>query len=123
VDELEKKAVIQEDKNLLDVHQAAELLDINEKELWGLVHRHKVLTHNIGGAFLRFKKSDIEELKNRWRIERDLFPKKERYFPHRSTVTQADRLERLIDFWHFNDFYIICSLLILALLYVIVSSQ
>ena len=60
----------------LNVHEAAEILDIGEKELWDIVHHHKVPTHNIAGAFLRFKKTDIEELKNKWRIERELFPKK-----------------------------------------------
>lgn len=112
-----------DDKNLLDIHQAAELLDISEEELWQLVHAHGVPTHNVAGAFLRFRTADIEALKNRWRIERELFPQKSRYFAHQSTVAGADRMEKLADFWHFNDFYIICSVLILILLSVIVSFQ
>ncbi len=112
-----------EEKNLLDVRQAAELLDVSEKEVWRLVHEHKVPTHNIAGAFVRFRTSDIEVLKNRWRIERELFPKKERYFPHQSIVAEPDRMEKLRDFWHFNDFYIICSVVILGLIYIIISFQ
>lgn len=112
-----------EEKDLLDIRQAAEFLDISEEELWQLVHAHGVPTHNVAGAFLRFRTSDIEALKNRWRIERELFPKKSLYFAHQSTVTHADRIGRIADFWHFNDFYILCSLLILFLITLIVSSQ
>lgn len=111
-------------EHLLNVHEAAELLEISEDELWSLVHTHKVPTHNIAGTFLRFKKSDIEHLKNKWRIERELFPKRERYFEHHSTVQKsAGFAENLRDFWYFNDFYVICSALVVVLLYFIISSQ
>lgn len=121
--ETKKEHLDPEEKNLLDVRQAAELLDVSHEEVWRLVREHKVLTHHVAGAFVRFKTSDIEVLKNRWRIERELFPKKERYFPHRSIVAEPDRMEKLRDFWHFNDFYIICSVVILGLIYMIVSFQ
>ncbi len=112
-----------EEKNLLDVRQAAVLLDVSEEEVWRLVHEHKVPTHNVAGAFLRFRTADIELLKNRWRIERELFPKRERYFAHRSIVTEADPAEKLRDFWYFNDFYVICAALILGLITLIISFQ
>ncbi len=107
----------------LNVHEAALLLEISEEELWDMVHQHKVPTHNIAGAFLRFKKGDMEHLKNKWRIERELFPKKEHFFPHQSTVQHTGFAENLRDFLYFNDFYIICSILVVILLYFIVSSQ
>jgi hypothetical protein len=112
-----------DDRYLLDIHEAAGLLDISEEELWQLVRDHKVPTHNIAGAFLRFKKHDIEELKIKWRIQRELFPERQKYFSHRNVVKAAGMRERLADFWYFNDFYIVCSALIVALLYFIVSSQ
>lgn len=112
-----------DDKFLLDVREAAELLDISEDELWALVRAHKIPTHNLAGAFLRFKKNDVEELKIKWRIERELFPKKERYFSHKSVVKRGDAAERLRDFWYFNDFYVLCSAAAVVLLYVILSSQ
>ncbi len=111
-------------EQFLNVHEASELLDISEEELWTIVHAHKVPTHNIAGTFLRFKKSDIEHLKNKWRIERELFPKREQYFSHKDTVQKnAGALESLRDFWYFNDFYVICSALVVVLLYFIISSQ
>lgn len=110
-------------EKFLNVHEAAGILDISEEELWGLVHEHKVPTHNIAGTFLRFRQKDIEELKVKWRIARELFPGKAKYFSHHNTVPITSFAERLKDFWYFNDFYILCSLLIAILLYFILSSQ
>ena len=107
----------------LDIHEAAEILDLGEPELWDLVHRHQVPAHTIAGAFLRFKKEDIEQLKIKWRIERNLFPKRQVSFAHESTVGEVNPAEKLKDFWYFNDFYIVCSALIVALLYFIAASQ
>ena len=111
------------EERYLNIHEAAEILDVSEEELWQLVHQHQVPSHNIAGAFLRFRKEDIEGLKNKWRIERELFPKRDRFFSHRNTVTTANVIERLKDFWYFNDFYVLCSLLVITLLTFIISSQ
>jgi len=112
-----------EAEHYINVHEAAELLDVSEDDLWGLVHKHQVPTHQIAGAFLRFKKEDIEQVKIKWRIERELFPGRTRYFSHHSTVRRAGVFEKLADYWYFNDFYILCTLLVAVLLYFIVSSQ
>lgn len=107
----------------INVHDAAELLDVTEKELWELAHKHQVPTHQIAGAFLRFKKEDIEQLKIKWRIERELFPERSKYFVHHDTVQKAGLFDKLADYWYFNDFYILCSILVAVLLYFIISSQ
>lgn len=112
-----------EERFLLNVHEAAAILDISEDELWALVREHKVPTHNIAGAFLRFKKSDIEELKIKWRIQRELFPEKAPYFSHHDTVKKATWMDNVRDFWYFNDFYIVCTMVIACLLYFIISSN
>ena len=111
------------EERYLDVHEAAEMLDVGEKELWDLVHQHQVPTHTIAGAFLRFRKDDIEELKIKWRIERELFPETGEHFAHNRTFAPPAVVERLRDFWYFNDFYIICLMLTVILLYFIISSS
>ena len=111
------------EERYLDIHEAAEILDVGEQELWDLVHKHQIPTHNIAGAFLRFKKEDIEELKIKWRIERELFPQRQASFVHESTVGKVSIVDRFRDFWYFNDFYIVCSVLIIVLLYFIAASQ
>ncbi len=112
-----------EAEDYINVHEASEFLDVTEDELWELVHKHQVPTHQIAGAFLRFKKEDIEQVKIKWRIERELFPKRSTSFPHQSTVHNASFMGKLADAWYFNDFYILCSALVIVLLYFIISSQ
>ncbi len=107
----------------LTVHEATELLGVSEEELWDLIKKHAVPTHNVAGAFTRLKKSEIEIMKNKWRIERELFPQPAKYFPHQAVVRKATLGEKLADFWYFNDFYILCTALIALLVYFIVSSQ
>ena len=110
-------------EDLLSLKEAADMLQVGEEELRSLVRRHQLASHQVAGAFLRLKKKDVEDLKNRWRIERELFPRTEPYFAHETTVTKAGLFEKLADFWYFNDFYILCSILTLLLLYTILSSQ
>ena len=110
-------------EDYLSPKEAASLLEISEEELRALVQKHQLPSHNMAGVFLRLKKKEVEELKNKWRIERELFPKRDKYFAHETTVRKAGFFERLGDFWYFNDFYILCSILTLLLLYTILSSQ
>ena len=107
----------------LSVHDASELLEISEEELRELVQKHQIPTHTVAGVFLRLKKKEIEGLKNKWRIERELFVKDDKYFSHHNTVAKATFGEKFADFWYFNDFYVLCSLLMVVLLYCIISSQ
>jgi len=107
----------------LSTHEAAELLETTEEEVRGLIHGGALPSHNIAGVFLRLKKKEVEELKNKWRIERELFPKPEPVFSHHNVVEKAVWLDRWKDFWYFNDFYILCAALIAALIYFIVVSQ
>ena len=107
----------------LNLHEAAEMLEVSEEELKSLIQEHQVPTHTMAGVFLRLKKQDVEHLKNTWRIKRELFPAPQTFFSHHDTVPVSSKREKWQDFWYFNDFYIICSVLIVVLLYFIVSSQ
>lgn len=109
-------------EDYLSPKEAAALLEITEEELRGLVQKHQVPTHQVAGAFLRLKKKEVEELKIKWRIERELFPKPQKTFAHQSAVARAGFFVKIRDFWYFNDFYILCSVLIVLLLYLILST-
>ncbi len=76
----------------------------------------------MAGAFTRLKREEVEVIKNKWRIERELFPAPEKYFSHHTTVRKATFFEKAADFWYFNDFYILCSILIVVLLYFILAA-
>ena len=73
----------------LSVKEAAELLEIGEDELKGLVTKHQIPSHTVAGVFLRLKKKEIEDLKIKWRIERELFPAQTPFFQHETVVTKA----------------------------------
>ena len=110
-------------EDYLSPREAAEFLEISEEELRALVQKHQVPTHQVAGAFLRLKKREVEELKIKWRIERELFPKPQKFFAHQRAVERANFFDKIQDFWYFNDFYILCSFLIMLLLYLILSTQ
>ncbi|MCG3176521.1 MAG: hypothetical protein MOGMAGMI_01476 [Candidatus Omnitrophica bacterium] len=107
----------------LTQREATEFLEISDEEMRSLIERKQVHAHNIAGAFSRFKKKELEAVKNRWRIGRELFPKPSETFAHEEAAPRASVWDHLADFWYFNDFYILCTLLIGALLYVILSWQ
>lgn len=107
----------------VSVREACELLGVSEEDLRDLIKRHQVPTHNVAGAFTRLKKSEIEALKNKWRIDRELFPRAQKDARRHEAVQKATLAEKLRDFWYFNDFYILCAALIAALIGVILSSQ
>ncbi len=109
-------------EDYLSIHEAAELMEVSEEELWALIKRHEVPTHNVAGAFTRLRRFEVEAVKNKWRIHRELFPVPEKHFSHHETVREATFREKAADFWYFNDFYILCSVLIVALLYFILAS-
>lgn len=107
----------------LTPEEAADVLEISQEELWDLAHQHKIPTHSIAGAFLRFKREEIEAIKIKWRIERELFPQRQKYFSHQTVVEKATAFEKMRDFWYFNDFYIISTIIVIGFLYFIVASQ
>ena len=106
---------------LLDLHEAADFLEVSESELRHLVEEHKLHSKHLRGDALGFEKKEIEELKNKWRIERELFPERARHLSHHTTFEKPRFWENLADFWYFNDFYIICSAAIAMLVYFILS--
>ena len=118
----EYKDYLQEE--YLTIHEAAEILEVGEEELWELVRKHQIPTHTIAGAFLRFKKEDIDALEIKWRIDRELFPADKNLHSGPPALLKRESFsDKLRDFWYFNDFYVVCSALITILLYFIIVSQ
>lgn len=107
----------------LDPREAAEFLEISQEEFGQLVEKKEIPAHPTAGGLLRFKKKELEAVKNRWRIGRELFPKPSDHFAHEETAPKPKLWDHLSDFWYFNDFYILCTFLIGVLLYVILSWQ
>ena len=117
-------------EKLLTLRELSEYLGITESRIRTLVDEKSLPAYRIGGELLRFRKEQIDAM----RSEID------------SRVTDADRIspgspaapvaerpkisnvsfigdtaeDRIRDFFHFNDFYIVSAVLIVILLVVII---
>ncbi len=113
---------VDEKDKYISVEEACRLLEIDQAEIDGLIKNGKLHAFRLGGNVLRFRKDQVSEVKAKWRINRDLFSA-EKQAPHLWKAGQSNLVEGLKDFLYFNDFYIVSSLIIAALLYLILSSQ
>jgi excisionase family DNA binding protein len=99
---------------LLNIKEVCNYLKISEKDLRELVDRGEIPAYRLGGTILRFRKDQIEPIKNSG-------------IPKLIKSQEADvlsnakdsQLERLKDFFYFNDFYIFAAIVILILLVII----
>lgn len=104
---------------LLTLKEAAECLGLSEEEVRRLVAKGEIPAYQIGGMYLRFKEEQILLLKPRYskrasaisdKGEKETFQGKESF------------LSKIQDFFYFNNFYIISTIIIIALLYIIYIS-
>ena len=93
-------------ERLLTVRDVASILGISEKEVLDLAEDGKLPAYKIGGVYLRFKPEHVQEAKQR--ISRSVQAK-----------TKTSLAERLQDFFYFNDFYILATLIIILMLIII----
>jgi len=91
----------------ISVRETAQLMGITEKKVMDLIEERKLQAYRIADKFLRLKKSEVHNLKNTGHVSRE--------------YQQIDYTtpEKIKDFFYFNDYYIVSSLIILALLYII----
>ncbi|MFA6350096.1 MAG: helix-turn-helix domain-containing protein [Candidatus Omnitrophota bacterium] len=99
------------EEKLLTIRDVAVALGVSEKEVIDLAESGKIPAYKIGGIYLRFKKEQIDELR------KSLTSLKQRQ-PVDSKYIFKDKLN---DFVYFNDFYILCAVLIALLLTIILK--
>lgn len=100
------------DEKLLTVRDVSLLLGISEKEVLDLAESGKIPAYKIGGVYLRFKKEQIETIRQSFKTH----PAKQ------YTSAQYSFKDKVADFFYFNDYYILAVILILLILFVIFSS-
>ena len=94
------------EEKLLTIREVSLILDISEKEVVDLAESGKIPAYKVGGVYLRFKREQIEE-----------FRKSLRTPTHKpSPLEKYSFKDRVIDFFYFNDFYILSILIILLIL-------
>ena len=93
---------------LLTIRDVASYLNITEKEVIELAERGAIPAYKVGGVYLRFKKDQIDQVKDRIK-------------PNQTLVSIEGTVpERVWDFVYHYDFYIFSLIIIFFLLYLIV---
>ncbi|MCK4809342.1 MAG: helix-turn-helix domain-containing protein [Candidatus Omnitrophica bacterium] len=99
--------LIKRKQNLLTTREASQILGLAEKEVIELSKAGEIPFYRVAGEFLRFKKSDILNVK--YTIQKRFNLKKE----------SSPFWERVREFFYFNDFYIISGGVITVFLWLI----
>jgi excisionase family DNA binding protein len=96
-------------EKLLTTREASQYLGITEAEVIELSEKGLVPAYKVGGVYLRFKKEQLDLVKDK--IE-----------PAAGDVSvKYSFLDRLSDFFYYNDFYVFSLLVISILAYLIFS--
>jgi len=96
-------------ERLLTTREASHVLGIAEKEIIDLSQSNIIPHFKVAGEFLRFKKEDIVSIRSAIRKKYNLPEKNYRL------------VEKLKEYFYFNDFYVISTLVIIFLLWVIIK--
>jgi len=96
-------------ERLLTTREASHILGIPEKEIIDLSQSNVIPHFKVAGEFLRFKKADITSIRSTIRKKYNL--------PERNYRL----IEKVKEYFYFNDFYVISTLVIILLLWVIIK--
>ena len=91
----------------ISVRETAQILGISEKKVMDLIEEDQLHGYRIADQFLRLKKSEVMILKHTGQVVSEQGP-----VPYSS-------VERIRDFFYFNDFYIFSLIAMGVLLYLI----
>ena len=131
-------------EKLLTIREVAEYLKVSEEEVKRLVDMGEIPAYKIGDTFLRFRREQIEAIRTeisdieKAEPERSKAPVASAGSPaHPYTDLERDikrreplsrqfdytPWERIKDFFYFSDFYIVCLIIVGALMYLIFKPQ
>mgnify|MGYP000884978740 CR=1 FL=1 len=111
------------DESFISLKDAAEILELPEPEVEDLINHHKLTAYQLGDKIIRLRRDQVWEFQSKARISAELFPDDRRKHHNAPALAPPNPIERAIDFFYFNDFYIISFAAIGILLYLILSSQ
>jgi len=124
-------------EKLLTAEEVASYLGISEEDVKNLVEKGELPAYKIGGAFLRFKREQIETYRKRRhslnearsvlfkdRGIKQILPEdgtptlrqeEDGYLSKTGSTVKYTLWERLFDFIYFNDFYIFSAILLVII--------
>ncbi len=95
--------------NLLTMREAAQILGLSEKDVIELCEANKIPHYRFAGEFLRFKREEILKIKSEIQSKFNL------------RTPAVSFKERIRETLYFNDFYIISTVLIMVLVWLILK--
>jgi excisionase family DNA binding protein len=101
---------------LLNIREAAEYLGIGERAIKEMVDSGTLPAYRIGGAFLRFKKSQLAIIKTEKR------GKKRESSKVIAPPSGSDDIDSVKDFIYYNDFYILSAVVIVIAVVLMVAT-
>ncbi|MCU0665964.1 MAG: helix-turn-helix domain-containing protein [Candidatus Omnitrophica bacterium] len=97
------------DEKLITIRDVSIALGVTEKEVIELAEKGEIPAYKIAGVYLRFKRHQVEEYRQK---NKNLLNKQPSYSGYCLK-------ERISDFLYFNDFYILSTILIVLIILVI----
>lgn len=91
--------------NMLTLDEVKKYLEVEQQEIEKFIRDGMLHAYKIGGVYIRFRKEEVLSLKY------DVILKKKK------SLNPVSVGQKILDFWRFNNFYIISVLLIAALAY------
>ncbi len=91
----------------ITLRETAQVLGVSEKKVMDLIEAGQLQAYRIADQFLRLKRNEVVQIRTSGQVVSE-------HAHHDYTVG-----EKVKDFFYFNDFYILSSLIILGLLYII----
>jgi excisionase family DNA binding protein len=129
-------------EKLLTIQEVAKYLNLPEEEVKRLVDIGEIPAYKIGGTFLRFRKEQIDAMRQEIdSVESSssdvikpsvdaggrpthAYTDLEEEIKRREPIARAydyTLVEKIRDFWHFNDFFVISGVIITLIVYIILQ--
>ncbi|MFA6281512.1 MAG: helix-turn-helix domain-containing protein [Candidatus Omnitrophota bacterium] len=94
-------------EKLITTREVSQILGLSEQDVIDLANANLLPSLKLPGEFLRFQKEEILKVKETIKKKYNLPERKHKF------------AEKLKEFFYFNDFYIVSSVIIIALLFII----
>ncbi|MDD5431787.1 MAG: helix-turn-helix domain-containing protein [Candidatus Omnitrophica bacterium] len=97
------------EEKLLTVRDVSLILGVSEKDVMELAEKGSIPAYKIGGVYLRFKREQVTSFQRQGRM----------HSPKSEKEVEYSFSDKFSDFIYFNDFYILSTLIVLVLLFII----
>lgn len=102
---------MKKEERLITIKEVSEILNISEDKIKEFTEKGQIPAYKIGGIYLRFKREEIEKLRNKFSPEGEKNETSDLKVKDSWTFSQ-----KIKEFFYFYDFYILCFLIIILLL-------